>query len=85
MYSTGPWWLSGLERHSFVLVMLKVEGRTRLTPFFFEWIKSCKNALIRDLFRELITQPCLSEFKINLLGELRCVVLFTLLFTYDIG
>ena len=23
---TGPWWSSGLERHSIILVMLKVEG-----------------------------------------------------------
>ena len=34
---TGPWWSSGLERHSFVLVMLKVEGSNPGIVVFFRY------------------------------------------------
>ena len=44
----GPWWLSGLERYSFVLVMLKVQGSypSLSHVLFWAWKKSDKNLQI---------------------------------------
>ena len=58
-FKRGPWWSSGLERHSFVQVMLKVEGSNLGHSKMFIFVSECRdkndnslqiNQLIQDLF-----------------------------------